>query len=65
MGWDDPWEIFLLSSSLTTTLPVFVKWNSAKDLMTTDIKTVGADWPVNRVAQFLVDHDISGPCRGR
>ena len=60
MGWDDPWEIFLLSSSLTTTLPVFVKWNSAKDLMTTDMKAVGADWPVSRVAQFLVDHDISG-----
>lgn len=37
-----------------------MKWNSAKDLMTTDVKTVGADWPVDRVAQFLIDHEISG-----
>jgi CBS domain-containing protein len=37
-----------------------MKWNSAKDLMTTDVKTVGADWPTDRVAQFLIDHDISG-----
>jgi len=37
-----------------------MKWNSAKDLMTTDVKTVEADWPVGRVAQFLVDHGISG-----
>lgn len=37
-----------------------MKWNSAKDLMTTDVKTVGADWPVDRVAEFLVDHEISG-----
>jgi CBS domain-containing protein len=37
-----------------------MKWNSAKDLMTTDVKTVGADWPIDRVAQFLIDHDISG-----
>jgi CBS domain-containing protein len=37
-----------------------MKWNSAKDLMTTDVKTVEADWPIDRVAQFLIDHDISG-----
>lgn len=37
-----------------------MKWNSAKDLMTTDVKTVDADWPVDRVAEFLIDHDISG-----
>ncbi len=37
-----------------------MKWNSAKDLMTTDVQTVDADWPVDRVAQFLIDHDISG-----
>lgn len=37
-----------------------MKWNSAKDLMTTNVKTVGADWPLDRVAQFLIDHDISG-----
>ena len=37
-----------------------MKWNSAKDLMTTDVKTVEADWPIDRVAQFLIDHGISG-----
>lgn len=37
-----------------------MKWNSAKDLMTTDVKTVEADWPLDRVARFLVDHNISG-----
>lgn len=37
-----------------------MKWNSAKDLMTTDVETVEADWPIDRVAQFLIDHDISG-----
>jgi predicted transcriptional regulator len=37
-----------------------MKWNSAKDLMTTDVKTVEADWPLDRVAQFLIDHEISG-----
>lgn len=37
-----------------------MKWNSAKDLMTADVETVEADWPVDRVAEFLVDHDISG-----
>jgi CBS domain-containing protein len=37
-----------------------MKWNSAKDLMTTDVHTVEADWPLTRVAQFLVDHEISG-----
>ena len=37
-----------------------MKWNSAKDLMTTDVKTVETDWPVDRVAQFLIDHEISG-----
>ena len=28
--------------------------------MNTDVKTVGADWPLNRVAEFLLDHEISG-----
>lgn len=37
-----------------------MKWNSAKDLMTPDVLTVEADWPVSRVAQFLTNHDISG-----
>lgn len=37
-----------------------MKWNSAKDLMTTDVKTVEADWPVDRVAEFLIDREISG-----
>lgn len=37
-----------------------MKWNSAKDLMTSDVKTVEADWPVDRVAEFLIDHEISG-----
>jgi predicted transcriptional regulator len=37
-----------------------MKWNSAKELMTTDVKTVEADWPLDRVAQFLIDHEISG-----
>jgi predicted transcriptional regulator len=37
-----------------------MKWNSAKDLMTTDVKTVQADWPLDQVAQFLIDHGISG-----
>jgi len=37
-----------------------MKYTSAKDLMTTDVQTVEADWPVERVAEFLVEHDISG-----
>jgi CBS domain-containing protein len=37
-----------------------MKWNSAKDLMTTNVEMVDADWPVDRVAQFLIDHEISG-----
>jgi len=37
-----------------------MKYTSAKDLMTPDVKTVGADWPLDRVAEFLIDHDISG-----
>lgn len=37
-----------------------MKWNSAKDLMTPDVLTVEADWPVDRVAQVLTDHEISG-----
>lgn len=37
-----------------------MKWNSAKDLMTTDVITVEADWPLDRVAQVLVDNEISG-----
>jgi len=37
-----------------------MKWNSAKDLMTTDVETVEANWPVDRVAEFLVDHDTFG-----
>lgn len=37
-----------------------MKWTKAKDLMNTDVKTVGAEWPLNRVAEFLLDHEISG-----
>ena len=37
-----------------------MKWTKAKDLMTTDVKTISADWPLNRVADFFVTHDISG-----
>ena len=37
-----------------------MKWNSAKDLMTADVQTVDADWRIDRVAQFLTDHGISG-----
>jgi CBS domain-containing protein len=37
-----------------------VKWNKAKDLMSTEVKTVEADWPLDRVAEFLIGHDISG-----
>jgi CBS domain-containing protein len=37
-----------------------MKWNSAQDLMTTDVVAVEADWPLARVAQVLVDHEISG-----
>lgn len=37
-----------------------MKWTKAKDLMTTDVKTVSAGWPLNRVAEYFVAHDISG-----
>jgi len=37
-----------------------MKYTSAKDLMTPDVKTVDAEWPVHRVAEFLIEHDISG-----
>ncbi len=37
-----------------------MKYTSAKDVMTADVKTVGADWPLDRVAEFLIEHDISG-----
>lgn len=37
-----------------------MKYTSAKDLMTSDVKAVEADWPLDRVAEFLVEHDISG-----
>ncbi|WP_263784669.1 CBS domain-containing protein [Salinibacter grassmerensis] len=37
-----------------------MKLKSAKDLMTADVQTVDADWPIDRVAQFLTDHSISG-----
>ncbi|MFP4228972.1 MAG: CBS domain-containing protein [Salinivenus sp.] len=37
-----------------------MKYTSAKDLMTSDVKVVEADWPLDRVAGFLVEHDISG-----
>ncbi len=37
-----------------------MKYTSAKDVMTSDVKTVGADWPLDRVAEFLIEHDISG-----
>jgi len=28
--------------------------------MNTDVKTVGTDWPLNRVADYLLNHEISG-----
>jgi len=37
-----------------------MKYTSAADLMTDDVQNVGADWPIERVAQFLIDHEISG-----
>jgi len=37
-----------------------MKYTSAKDLVTADVKTVEAHWPVERVAEFLVEYDISG-----
>jgi CBS domain-containing protein len=37
-----------------------MKYTTAKDLMNADVKTVEADWPINRVAEFLISHDISG-----
>ena len=37
-----------------------MKYNAAKDLMTTDVKSVDSEWSVHRVARFLVDHEISG-----
>lgn len=53
-------EIFCSDSSNTNPPPHTVKWTTAKDLMTTDVKTVAADWPLNRVAEYFVAHDISG-----
>jgi len=33
---------------------------TAKDLMTTEVLAAQADWPLNRLAEFLVENDISG-----
>lgn len=32
----------------------------ARDVMTTDVKTVGDDWSLEQLARFLVDRSISG-----
>lgn len=37
-----------------------VKKLTARDVMTTTVLTVGAGWPVSRLAEFLVEHGISG-----
>jgi len=33
---------------------------TAEDLMTSRVLTVGADWPVSRLASYLIEHEISG-----
>lgn len=37
-----------------------VKWFYAKDVMTRDVLAAKADWPLNRLAEFLLEHGISG-----
>jgi CBS domain-containing protein len=37
-----------------------VKQITAAQVMTRQVLTVRADWPVNRLVKFLVDHSISG-----
>jgi CBS domain-containing protein len=33
---------------------------TAEDLMTTDVLAVGADWSLDRLAEYLTEHSISG-----
>ena len=37
-----------------------MKGLTAKDVMTRSVLTARADWPINRLAEFLIEHDISG-----
>ena len=37
-----------------------MKGLTAKDVMTRTVLTAQADWPLNRLAEFLIEHDISG-----
>jgi CBS domain-containing protein len=37
-----------------------MKGLTAKDVMTCDVLTARADWPINRLAEFLIEHDFSG-----
>ena len=37
-----------------------VKEFQAKDVMTEAVLTVGTDWPLDHVAEYLVEHSISG-----
>lgn len=37
-----------------------MKGLTAKDVMTRTVLTAQADWPINRLAEFLIEHDISG-----
>jgi len=33
---------------------------TAGDVMTQNVRTVGADWPIDRLAEYLTEHAISG-----
>jgi CBS domain-containing protein len=33
---------------------------TAKDLMNQDVLSVGSDWPMEKLADFLIEHSISG-----
>jgi CBS domain-containing protein len=37
-----------------------VAQKTARDVMTTDVLTVRSDWPIDRLAEFLIQNDISG-----
>lgn len=37
-----------------------IRHTTARDLMTTEVLPAKADWPLNRLAEFLVENDISG-----
>jgi len=41
-----------------TRIPMTVP--TAEDLMTTDVLAVGADWSLDRLAEYLTEHSISG-----